>query len=372
MLENRRQRIRDAYDEGDYDLRELRKREGAVEAEKAALDALMDTQEPWTPPEDLVTDLVDVFSSWSDLQRHERRSLLRDYRLEIVVETQGEKRRRWLRVDRLRLLGLPPHVWLYNDIAWPGTAREVWRVFEAYYAAVPEGVVNDRWLPGVPWARWMRLAPVRALVNRLLARAIRKRGFEPMPPPAHCDFRTPEYTSFDTIQRRKWESTRGLGNSFCWNRNEDPAAVPTVQELVTSLADIVSKNGNLLLNVGPRGEDASLPEEQRERIEGLGEWLGRSGEALYGSRPHTRAEGETGEGVPVRFTRRGATVHAILLGAPGGDVVTLPLPEPGFAGTVRLLGHGPVKGVRQGGRVQVAWPSDVPRRIGAAFAFEAA
>ena len=73
MLENRRQRIRDAYDEGDYDLRELRKREGAVEAEKAALDALMDTQEPWTPPEDLVTDLVDVFSSWSDLQRHERR-----------------------------------------------------------------------------------------------------------------------------------------------------------------------------------------------------------------------------------------------------------------------------------------------------------
>ena len=51
-----------------------------------------------------------------DLERGEKRALLRDYRAEIVVETLGGRRRRWLRVDRLRLGVLPPHLWLYKKM----------------------------------------------------------------------------------------------------------------------------------------------------------------------------------------------------------------------------------------------------------------
>lgn len=260
---------------------------------------------------------------------------------------------------------------LWNDIAWPGRTRDVHEVMASYYDRVPEGVVNDRWLPGVPFARIVRPRPVRALLNRLLARSIRKRGFAPPPPPPHCDFRTPEYTSFDTIQKRKWESTRGLGNSFCWNRNEDPAAVPSVAELVASLSDIVAKNGNLLLNVGPRGEDASLPEDQLERLAGLGEWLGRSGEAIHGTRPAERAEGRTRDGAPVRFTRSGSTRYVILPGEPAGEEIFLPDPGGDPEAPVRMLGHGPVPVHRDAGYARVSWPAGAPRRHGAAWAFGA-
>jgi alpha-L-fucosidase len=290
----------------------------------------------------------------------------------IASVPTGPDYRRYARAQLDELVARYRPSLLWNDIAWPGRAREVWRIFASYYAAVPDGVVNDRWLPAVPWARLLRIAPLRALANRALARSIRRRGLEPMPPPAHCDFRTPEYTSFATIQRRKWESTRGLGNSFCWNRNEDPAAVPSVAELVASVADIVAKNGNLLLNVGPRGEDASLPEDQLARLAGLGEWLARSGEAIYGTRPWRRAEERSAEGIPLRWTCGGGAVYAILLEAPRGAALGLPVPEPGFAGRVRLLGHGPVAAHREGGSVRVSWPEEVPRREGAAFAFEGA
>ena len=67
----------------------------------------------------------------------------------------------------------------------------------------------------------------------------------------HYDFRTPEYAQFSEIQDKKWESTRGVGHSFGANRNERPQDIVTATELVRSFADIVSKNGNLLIGIGP-------------------------------------------------------------------------------------------------------------------------
>ena len=254
---------------------------------------------------------------------------------------------------------------LWNDIAYP-PGPGLWRLLADYYAAVPEGVVNDRFLPASPRLnRLVRLAPVKAALNFAARRMARRPGFTFAPPrPPHCDFRTPEYASFAEIRRKKWEATRGIGHSFGHNRNEpeenfiDPAA------LVRLFVDIVAKNGNLLLNVGPTAEGA-IPEIQASRLRALGAWLRTSGEAIHGTRPWTRAEGETREGPALRFTARGDTLYAIALDAPSGPTLTLrDVP----CGRVELLGHGPLAARVAGGDLALAWPPGLPAQPAFALA----
>jgi alpha-L-fucosidase len=78
----------------------------------------------------------------------------------------------------------------------------------------------------------------------------------------------------------------------------------------------VAKNGNLLLNVGPRGEDAQIPSEQIARLKGFGAWLKANGEGIYGTRPWTRFDGKTRCGVDVRFTGKPDALYVHLLGTP--------------------------------------------------------
>jgi alpha-L-fucosidase len=85
---------------------------------------------------------------------------------------------------------------------------------------------------------------------------------------------------------------------------------------------MVSKNGNLLLNVGPRGVDAKIPEEQRARLAWLGEWMGPNDDAVRATRPWVRPGDTTLEGVGVRYTARDSDVFAIVERA--APVVTLP------------------------------------------------
>ena len=54
------------------------------------------------------------------------------------------------------------------------------------------------------------------------------------------------------LQKKKWELTRGMGMSFGYNENEDPKHMLKGKDVIYMLIDAVSKNGNLLLNVGPR------------------------------------------------------------------------------------------------------------------------
>lgn len=259
---------------------------------------------------------------------------------------------------------------LWNDISWPTDRRRLLRLMRDYYESVPEGVVNDRWMHRGLAMRLLSRRPVQRAIDAVLERATRRaaargepsRGIVP-PRPLHYDFRTPEYTSFDRITRGKWEATRGMSPSFGYNRRHEEADYEPADELLRSFVDTVSKNGNLLLNVGPRGEDARIPEPQVRRLERLGAWLATNGEAVRGTRPWVRAEGETADGTPVRFTRARGKLYAVLLGTPPGRQRDLELV--GLRGApeteVRCLASGesvrPVPGDR-GLRIRLpgAWP----------------
>jgi alpha-L-fucosidase len=239
---------------------------------------------------------------------------------------------------------------LWNDIAYPFN-RGLWELQRDYYDAVPEGLVNDRFAVMGPMTRWLQFSLVRDFFHLVLKLLIGLSGdlspLQGLPPP-HYDFRTLEYQAVKGIQSEKVEVTRGMGLGFGYNRFETESHFLSQEELIRSLVDIVSKNGNLLLNVGP-AMNGHIPEIQATRLHRLGDWLSVNGEAIYGTRPWVRAEGRTGSGHPVRFTQDENTLFAIVLQEL----------EPG---SLRLLdvGSEPVASVELLGYGALAWEQDVP------------
>lgn len=140
----------------------------------------------------------------------------------------------------------------------------------------------------------------------------------------------------DQITDFAWltDDTISLG-SWCYTES---LKVKSTNVVLHSLVDIVSKNGQLLLNVSPQS-DGTIPEDQRQVLLGLGAWLDRFGEAIYGTRPyliHGHGPTKPGEGhfggqatdiaytaSDVRYTRKGDVVYAIVLGWPGAGEPTL-------------------------------------------------
>lgn len=191
---------------------------------------------------------------------------------------------------------------LWGDIAYPPHTN-LFELFAYFYNQVPDGVVNDRWGQLPSWLhRIVRTRPGRALLNAYATRLLRQGATGNLVPP-HCDFRTPEFAVMADIRTEKWETCRGMGHGFGFNREEQEKDHIELPELIRMLVDIVSKNGNLLLNVGPMA-DGTIPDVQAALLRGLGRWLKTYGEAIYGTRPWHRAEATTTHGGRVRFTQR--------------------------------------------------------------------
>jgi alpha-L-fucosidase len=214
---------------------------------------------------------------------------------------------------------------LWNDVAWPSSAARLWPLLTHYYEQVPDGLVNDRWMPcGPALAFASRTTAVRRLIEVASRRQARNdRGLVP-PRPPHFDVRTPEYTSFAHIDPTPWECVRGMDKSFGYNACSRPDDFIAHDELVWLLVDATAKGGNLLLNIGPRGVDAQIPVEQVERLDWLARWMQPNRDALVATRPWVRPGTTTIEGGEVRYTARGDIVFAVVRGVSGHTQTTLP------------------------------------------------
>lgn len=214
---------------------------------------------------------------------------------------------------------------LWNDISWPSSYDRLADLFAHYFDVVPDGVVNDRWMTAPDLRRLLKVPGARRVIDSVATRSVARNGLVP-PSPKFFQFRTPEFTLRDDIEMVPWETTRGMDKGFGYNRTSTDADHLSQDELLGSLIDTVSKGGNLLLNVGPRGEDAQIPDAQTERLDWLAEWMGANAAALRGTRPWVRAEATSPEGHRLHFTARNEHVWAVVgpLAATDGPV-TLPL-----------------------------------------------
>lgn len=96
------------------------------------------------------------------------------------------------------------------------------------------------------------------------------------------DFYHVEYHA-DIDRTKPWSMWRGFGNSYGYNRNEHPGNVLTIPQTIQMLVDVVSDNGNIEFNLGPKA-DGTLAAFEVERLEAIGAWLDVNGEAIYGTR----------------------------------------------------------------------------------------
>ena len=172
-----------------------------------------------------------------------------------------------------------------------------------------------------------------------------------------------------------WQTDTAVAkNSWGYTANQSYKDAGTI---IDDLIDIVSKNGVLLLNIGPR-PDGSIPDEDRAILLEIGDWLAVNGEAIYSTRPwQIYGEGPTQvvegsfkdterspfTGDDIRYTRKGDTLYAILLDWPGEEA-TLPALGHNAArldhkiNQVTLLGHtAPLSWRREGDALRVTLPA---------------
>lgn len=119
----------------------------------------------------------------------------------------------------------------------------------------------------------------------------------------HGGYWTTEYTPGMSGMNHAWEESRGMGFSYGYNRAENADHYHTGRELVVMLVDLVSRGGNLLLDIGPNA-DGTIPAIMEDRLLQIGAWLKVNGEAIYGTKPwkSTRQWGD-GEQPKVEYNK---------------------------------------------------------------------
>jgi alpha-L-fucosidase len=204
----------------------------------------------------------------------------------------------------------------------------------------------------------------------------------------HGGYWTTEYAAGLKDGAHAWEESRGMAFSYGYNRAERIDHYKTTREFIFVLVDLVSRGGNLLLDIGPAA-DGTIPPIMEERLLEIGEWLKVNGEAIFGTRTAGRSaqwtEGakpkqdygeymvkynlmdqvgqapRNGQAVKqVFFTQKPDALYAISVGWPGPQLVLRDVTVPARA-TVTMLGvPGTLKTTVNGSMLTITTPELAP------------
>ena len=153
-----------------------------------------------------------------------------------------------------------------------------------------------------------------------------------------------------------WQTDTAVArNSWCYTENN---TYKTPNEIICSLVDVVSKNGCMLLNIGPKA-DGTISEQDQTVLLGIGDWLKVNGEAIYGSSvwrtsqegPTQTVEGQFSDGnvqmftpEDIRFTVNGSFIYAAILNYPDNGIINIKSLAEKDASKLPLF-HGIIKNV---------------------------
>lgn len=198
--------------------------------------------------------------------------------------------------------------------------------------------IIDKYQPEVLWFDWWIEQPVFQPYLERLAAFYYNRGadwkkgvainYKNKSFPEHAAVLDIERGKLDTLRPLFWQTDTSVSTKSWGYIEGDNFRSP--DSLIDDLIDIVSKNGCLLLNIGPKS-DGTIPQQARDILLAMGQWLGVNGEAIYGTRPwkiygegptqviggsfkDTASKPFTGE--DIRFTAKGDTLYAISLAWP--------------------------------------------------------
>jgi len=156
-----------------------------------------------------------------------------------------------------------------------------------------------------------------------------------------------------------WQTDTCIGSWHYERRLFDQHKYKTALQVVQMLVDIVSKNGNLMLNIPVRG-DGTIDDDEVKVLEGLASWIAPNGEGIYATRPFkVYGEGPSTVAQPrgqfggardvraytsedIRFTAKGETVYAFMMAWPESGKIT-----------IKSLGQGSVNFPKEVGRVEL-------------------
>jgi alpha-L-fucosidase len=146
----------------------------------------------------------------------------------------------------------------------------------------------------------------------------------------HGDYKTPEQAFPIEAPDGPWELCLTIGQNWAWR--PDDTKNKSARSLVTTLIEVASRGGNLLLNIGPKG-DGSLNDDQVKRLERIGEWMDRHADSVIGVSPTTGVDfyGPT--------TAREGTLYLHLVSTPVEEIIVRGLPVRRISG-IRLLATG--------------------------------
>ncbi len=180
-----------------------------------------------------------------------------------------------------------------------------------------------------------------------------------------------ERSKLDSVRKEYWQTDTSIGkNSWYFSKNWIPKSAG---ELIADLVDIVSKNGCLLLNIGP-DKDGTIPADQQATLLEIGDWLTINGEAIYGTNFwQVYGEGPTKINLghlsenqnksftqeDIRFTQKEDAIYATVLVPPTKDITIAYLNKSNIQiKSIELLGYdGPVDFNQTTDNLRISLPS---------------